>query len=131
MAINEAGGGCGGMMNDDEATATTVTTSVKKSAADDDKAQQGEHEAPVACEVDTAPSVSAPGTVPPSPEDIEAANTYMDECDMVTDDYGASMLGCFSAPALGSYDGTQGLSLFNDVECGPEWDALDVELCGL
>lgn len=115
-------------MNDDDA-ATTVTTSVQNSAAEDDN-QQVEQEAPVVCGADTTSSVSAPGTVPPSPDDIQAANTYMDECDMVTDDYGASMLRCFSAPALGSYDGTQGLSLFNDVECSPEWEALNVELCG-
>lgn len=128
------------MMNDGATTTTTTTTttSMKNSAAGDDANQRQveQQEATAAycgayCGADTTSSVSAPGTAPPSPEDMQAANTYMDECDMVTDDYGASILGCFSAPSLGSYDGTQGLSLFNDVVCGPEWETLDVELCGL
>lgn len=125
------------MMNDDytiTTTTTMTTTSMENSAAGDDanqrQVEQQEATTPC-CGADTTSSVSAPGTAPPSPEDMQAANTYMDVCDMVTDDCGAAILSCFSAPSLGSYDGTQGLSLFNDEVCGPDWETLDVELCGL
>jgi len=125
------------MMNDDytiTTTTTMTTTSMENSAAGDDANQRQveQQEATAAyCGADTTSSVSAPGTAPPSPEDMQAANTYMDVCDMVTDDCGAAILSCFSAPSLGSYDGTQGLSLFDDEVCGPDWETLDVELCGL
>lgn len=103
--------------------------------------------APSACDGSTPSApiapITSPITAPPSPEDAAAA-AYMDECDMVTEDYGASILGCGglsghydddgggdgNGGALGSFDTVA--ALFDDVICHTEWQsAFDLELCGL